>query len=61
MAAASKPRAATLVTVSEGGRLVANVDLLIDRPDLGVGRATLISAGDPIPPELADLKRRKRP
>jgi hypothetical protein len=35
-------------------------DLLIERPDLGPGCATLVSAGDPIPPALAHLPRRSR-
>ncbi len=38
----------------------AEVDLLIDRADLGPGSATLIAAGDPIPAELAGLPRRPR-
>jgi hypothetical protein len=59
--ARGKPSAAALVTAGEGGRLVACVDLLIERADLGPGCATLISAGDPLPPDLTDLPRRKRP
>jgi hypothetical protein len=38
----------------------AEQDLLIERPDLGPGAATLIIKGEPIPPELADLPRRSR-
>jgi hypothetical protein len=38
----------------------ASEDLLIERPDLGPGAHTLISAGDPIPAGLADLPRRPR-
>jgi hypothetical protein len=38
----------------------AKADLLIDRPDLGPGAATLVAAGDEIPPELADRPRRDR-
>ncbi|MGH3993741.1 MAG: hypothetical protein ACRDSN_14925 [Pseudonocardiaceae bacterium] len=34
---------------------LAEVDLLIERPDLGPGCSTLIVAGDPIPPNLARL------
>jgi hypothetical protein len=37
---------------------VAERDVLIDRPDLGPGAATLIREGDPIPPHLADRPRR---
>jgi hypothetical protein len=39
---------------------VAKEDLLISRPDLGPGAATLIVKGDPIPPALAELPRRPR-
>jgi hypothetical protein len=35
-------------------------DLLISRPDLGPGAATLIIKGEVIPPELAKLPRRPR-
>lgn len=35
-------------------------DLLIERPDLGVGCYTLVAAGDPIPAELAELPRTPR-
>jgi hypothetical protein len=38
----------------------AEQDLLIERPDLGPGAATLIVKGEPIPPELAELPRRGR-
>jgi hypothetical protein len=38
----------------------AEVDLLIEREDLGPGCTTLIAKGDPIPPELAALARRPR-
>jgi hypothetical protein len=58
--AARKQPAAALVR-DDDGHLVAVVDLLIDRPDLGPAAATLVAAGDPIPAELADLPRRKRP
>jgi hypothetical protein len=37
----------------------AEVDLLIERADLGPG-CTLVAAGDVIPPELAALPRRPR-
>lgn len=36
----------------------ANEDMLIDRPDLGPGAHTLITAGQPIPPALAGLPHR---
>ncbi len=36
---------------------VAEVDVLIERPDLGPGAHTLIVAGQPIPAELARLPR----
>jgi hypothetical protein len=39
---------------------VAEVDLLVEREDLGPGCATLISAGDTIPAELVDLPRKPR-
>jgi hypothetical protein len=39
---------------------VAAEDLLIERPDLGPGCATLIVAGDPVPVALADWPRRPR-
>jgi hypothetical protein len=38
----------------------AEVDLLIERADLGPGATTLVVKGDPIPPELAALPRRPR-
>jgi hypothetical protein len=38
----------------------AEQDLLIERADLGPGAATLVAAGDVIPPELAALPRRPR-
>jgi hypothetical protein len=38
----------------------AEVDVLIEREDLGPGATTLVAAGDVIPPELADLPRRPR-
>ncbi len=40
---------------SESAPDLAEVDLLISRPDPGPGCATLIVAGDPIPPQLATL------
>jgi hypothetical protein len=39
---------------------LAAEDLLIERPDLGPGAATLVAKGDPIPPALAGLPRRPR-
>jgi hypothetical protein len=39
---------------------LAEVDVLLERTDLGPGAATLIVKGDPIPPELAGLPRRPR-
>jgi hypothetical protein len=39
---------------------LATEDLLIERPDLGPGAATLVAKGDPIPPALAGLPRRPR-
>jgi hypothetical protein len=38
----------------------AEVDVLIERTDLGPGATTLVAKGDPIPPELAALPRRPR-
>jgi hypothetical protein len=38
----------------------ADEDLLVERADLGPGAATLVAAGDVIPPELAALPRRSR-
>lgn len=35
----------------------ADHDVLIARPDLGPGAATLVKAGDPIPRTLADHER----
>jgi len=49
-----------LVERDGDGDLVAVVDLLIDRPDLGPGAATLVAAGDQVPPALADHERRPR-
>lgn len=41
--------------------VLVDVDTLIDRSDeLGEGAATLIAAGDPIPPNLIDLPRKPR-
>jgi hypothetical protein len=40
--------------------VVADVDMLIDRPDLGPNCATLVPAGHVIPPELVGLPRRPR-
>jgi hypothetical protein len=57
--AVRKQPAAALVR-DDDGHLVA-VDPLIDRPDLGPEAATLVAAGDPVPADLADLPRRKRP
>jgi hypothetical protein len=37
---------------------VAEVDLVVERKDLGPDSATFIASGDPIPPELAALPRR---
>ena len=39
---------------------VAEVDLLIEREDLGPGCSTLVAAGDTIPAELVDLPRKPR-
>jgi hypothetical protein len=61
---AARPRPASkreLAVRDDGGRLVAVVDLLIERADLGPEHATLVSAGDPIPQELQELPRRARP
>jgi hypothetical protein len=61
---AAKPRPAPkreLAVRDDDGRLVALVDLLIERADLGPGAATLVAAGDPIPQELLELPRRARP
>lgn len=44
--------------VDPAAGVVAEWDILIDRPDLGPGAATLIREGDPIPPHLADRPRR---
>jgi hypothetical protein len=49
-----------LVEADDDGRLVAVVDLLIARPDLGPGAATLVAAGDLIPAGLADHDRSAR-
>jgi hypothetical protein len=49
------------LTIDQDGRLVAAVDLLIPRPDLAAGSATLVRAGDPIPLELQHLPRKERP
>jgi hypothetical protein len=38
----------------------ADVDLLIERADLGPGACTLVAAGDPVPAHLAGLPRRPR-
>jgi hypothetical protein len=47
-----------LVVDMVDGRLVAAVDLVVERADLGPSSGTFIAGGDPVPPELADLPRR---
>jgi hypothetical protein len=44
----------------EIGVETASEDLLFERTDLGPGAYTLIAAGDPIPVNLAGLRRVKR-
>jgi hypothetical protein len=62
MAARSRPASKRELAVrDDDGRLVAVVDLLIERVELGPGAATLVSAGDPVPQELLELPRRARP
>jgi hypothetical protein len=62
MARAAKPKPdLSLVEQVGDGRLVAALDLLVARPDLGPNASTLVAAGDVIPAELADLPRSRRP
>jgi hypothetical protein len=65
VAAAVRPRGARSPergpkTAPAGAPETAEVDLLIERPDLGPGAHTLVAAGDPVPPGLAGLPRRPR-
>jgi hypothetical protein len=58
---ARKPKPDPLVRRDEDGRLVAVVDLVIERPNLGPGKLTPIRAGCQIPAEFAHLPRRRKP
>lgn len=58
---AKKAEKARVTETEVGGveRVVADVPLLVERPDVGDGVFTFVAAGDPIPAGLEGFARRE--